>query len=395
MSVRLPPSTSSERVPSLQELCAVQVRKLVDSDLKSKSQEGTLAPSSPSRLSLTTAKVLEVLRSLKTEDPSVARKLPWTLLDMIAHPYALVEYQNSILPQLEKEQLRPSHAITIPETEHAWRTLCQNQGYQFKEGDPAITWEQLYFKERVAQAILHSYGNFTNIAPEDWYLFNQNRSRIQVLEFVKNPWITAEKLNELCTLFSEVTALRVSGCSGMEEKDWTAAFSRLKKIEHLDLGNHMTIREGPLAALAKNAGHLRSLDISGISYCIELKAIVDLVRKATHLETLKLGDKKFLQGLPQLKQVLDGCPNLRTLELSGFKSITVKDVDVILSRYPNIQKLTMKDCPGLRADDVDSSPRNTSLRVLELVKCKNMAQDDLAFLVSEKFPALDRFICCR
>lgn len=324
-------------IPSLQTLCAQQIRKNIDLDLSS--QEGhTLVPTGPSSLSLTTAWLMEnILPFLKQHKSEEITKLPCGLIELIEHPYALVEWRKHFLKE-GSPQLYPTVAQAL---ESVWRKLCEQKGWLPKKEEPEMSWENRYFKERIAHALLHSYGNFEEINLKDWCLFYENRERIQVLEFNNNPWIEKKKLKELCALFSEVTTFRVNQCSAMEEKDWVETFYQLKHVEHADLGNHMSIGSKALNALATNASHLRSLNIASIAYSVDLEAILNLLHNSPQLTTLVLGEKKQLQTLPQLIRVIKACPVLTSLELRDFNNLKTTDMDAIQRQFPKIE---LKNC---------------------------------------------------
>ncbi len=378
-------------IPSLQELCAAQIRKGVDKDLGSPVGHA-LTPKGPSSLSLTTAWFMDVLPFIHQTKGEDMGKLPGALMELIKHPYVLVEWQKQNRVWMEKEGGGQPCPEVVWETECVWRRLCEDKGWLPKKDEPEMTWESRYFKERLALAMMKSFGNFEKIDLADWYLFNANKTRVHALDFDKNPWIEKGKLKELCTLFNEITLFRINQCSGMQERDWVETFSKLEKVVHVDLGLHMSIGDEALNALAKNASNLRSLNIASIAYSVELQAIINLLHSSPKLNALVLGEKKHLQNLPELLKVLSSCPSLNSLELQGFKNLKVSDVNVMLNQFPKIEKLVIKNCPEFKSSDLVSFAGHPQIKALEVIDCKNFDPEE-GFVLSQKCSNLEKFLC--
>ncbi|BBO60063.1 F-box-like domain-containing protein [Mycoavidus sp. B2-EB] len=218
---------------------------------------------------------------------------------------------------------------------------------------------------------------------------------------------TDEQFVALSQKFPKLEKLYIAGCSSLtfDSIDTWPVFGN---VTELSLASNPQLTDEQFVALRQKFPKLEKLNISETSLTFDswptLENVTELnfarSRQLTNEQLVALPqkfpklEKLYISGCPGLgSDWLDAWPTLINVKELGFwdnkQQLTDEQLVAWLQKFPNLEKLSLGHCPGLKFGSVYAWPTLKNLKKLDFVRDRLLSDGQLVALL-QKLPNLER-----
>ncbi len=310
-------------------------------------------------------------------------------------------------PNLEKLNLSSCRSLQFDSLD-TWPTLND-----VKELD--LSWNMKLTDEKLA-ALLRKFPNLEKLdisgcsslqfnSVDTWPTLNA----VKELNLSDNDELTDKKLTALLQKFPNLEKLDLRGYNSLQLNS-VDTWPTLNDVKELNFPLNTKFTDKKLAALLQKFPNLKKLDLRGYNSLkfnsVDMWPNLNAVKELNLSGNDELTSKKLaalLQKFPNLEKLnLSGCESLKfnslntwptlnavkELNLSANDELTDNKLAALLRKFPNLEKLNLRDCESLQFNSLNTWP--TLNAVKELNFSRNELTDEKLTALLHKLPNLEK-----